>query len=167
MDYQKYCDDCKEFNIVNPYRGEEEFNRAYGIGTYSYKPLLVRPKKGANLMLPTNDNYAKTITKKKVKAEKQPIKKMTEEEARLRRNYLKREREAKKREEVGVKKRPKLTDEDKKAYKKEYMKKYNQLHPRSRYEANKKWRENNPEVNKERRRIEYKKRVAKQKEAKQ
>lgn len=51
-----------------------------------------------------------------------------------------------------------LTDDEKRAYNREYARKFRKLHPSYAYEAQKKWREDHPEENRERRRIEAQRR---------
>lgn len=163
MNWQSYCNICTEKCIANPYENEAHFNRAYGISDYK-EPLVITPKNQKRPMKPTFDNSEKMIKPKKEpkpkkpKAEKQPRKKMTDEERRVRCNAMKRERDEKRRREAGIKPKKALTDEERKAYKREYMKKWRALHPKASYEATMKWRRENPELNKQRRREEARRR---------
>jgi len=46
IDFKKYSQICKDKKIVNPYRNESDFNRAYGIdNSVHIEPLRIAPKK--------------------------------------------------------------------------------------------------------------------------
>lgn len=158
INWQSYSAMCKEKNIDNPYRDEAEFNRAYGIDD-THPPLYISRKNASHRNIePTLSNHEapKVSSKplrvnlmdmpKKPQAVREPRKTMTPEEARLRRNQLQRERNAAKRE--GAAKRSVMSDEEKRQYHREYMRRFRALHPNYQVEANRKWREKNPEKRK-------------------
>lgn len=172
--WQSYSADLKARGMANPYENEREFNRAYGIKEPdSFEPFIARKSTSHKKVSPTLENYEKPKYNpvKKQKAVKAPPKekrpKMTPEQARLRRNELKRGRDRNKRQEMGIKPKKKLTEEEKKEYKREYMKKWRKLHPRASYESTMKWRMENPEENRKRRREEARRRRERKKNEKQ
>lgn len=171
MNWQSYSAMCIAKGIENPYENEAHYNRAYGIAE-TEAPLVIRPKhkesitahcKVVNAIRETRSKRGKEKREaakksepkpKKPKAVKEPRTIMTPEEARLRRNERQRMYSAAKREEMCKPKKRRLSDEEKRAYKREYMKKWRALHPRASYEATMKWRRENPEKNRKRRREE-------------
>lgn len=155
--YEKYLNDMKRLGAQPPYMSEQQVMEALGIVVEEpHEPLIITPRNQKRPMRPTLENHIveKKPKVKKPKAERKPREKMTDEE-RLKR---KRERMQKKREELkahglttrgGDRKIPvgrlKLSDEQKKAYKREYMKKWRKAHPKASYETNMKWRNASPE----------------------
>lgn len=151
--YQKYL---KAINNKNP-MSEAQWREAIGIvdEEEQHVPIQVRPKH-QRAVKPTMENYTKVERVKKPKVEKQPRKKMSEEE-RLRINAYNRERYHK---TSTRKKQVKLSKEQKRANKTEYMRKWRELHKTANYEAQKEWRRNHPdELREQRRRASAKRRL--------
>lgn len=161
MNYKDYCKQMKSFK-QKP-MDEEQFNEMMGIDVEVVIPLLILPKRDTSKVTPTFENYKKVTAPKKVKAVKEPRVFMTKEEARLKRNERQRNRMALIRPANKAKKV--LTEEERKEYKREYMKRYRKLHPYDQVEANKRWREANPEKHKEQRRKDAERRRVKLKES--
>lgn len=42
--YQSYCKECKRHKVINPYKDESEFNKAYGIETEKEIPVFIARK---------------------------------------------------------------------------------------------------------------------------
>lgn len=162
MTYKDYCRQMRSFK-QKP-MSEIQFNEMMGI-TAEVVSLSVIPKRNARKVEPTLKNY-EVAAPKKPKAVKEPRVVMTEEEARLRRNELRRKRYDEERISLRKKKRKILTDEDRKESKRKYMKLWRLNNPTAQAEANKRWREAHPEKHREQRRKEAARRREKRRENK-
>jgi hypothetical protein len=77
LSYEKYCQDCKKFNIKNPYKSESDFNRAYGIDQHR-EPLVITPRNQKRPIKPTFEHYStpkkkKPVVKKSFTTENHPV----------------------------------------------------------------------------------------------
>lgn len=154
MNYEKYCAICKENKIENPYKTEDEFNRAYGIvENREVEPMILKPKKQVvNKCLNTDEHVIKELKPKKRKPRTEEQKKrdnkrkneirkakrrlnpnfknrtdlsnMTPEEVKAHRSRLQKERMEKKRAE-GWKEPPRT--ELQREQRKEYFRRYHQV----------------------------------------
>lgn len=150
--YQKYL---KAINNKNPMT-ESQWREAVGIvdKEEEHIPIQIRPKNQRPISS-TIENHSKVEQIKKPKVERQPRKKMSEEE-RIKVNAYNRERYHK---TSTRKKQLKLSEEQKRANKTEYMRKWRELHKTANYEAQKEWRRNHPdELREQRRRASEKRR---------
>lgn len=97
INWKTYCALCKEKKIVNPYKTESEFNRAYGIVENKVvEPMILAPKK--------------RVVNKSVKEVAQPPKKSQTVQ--------------KKQVRASIRKKPVLIDEERKENKKLRQKEY-------------------------------------------
>ena len=144
--YEKYLKAIKNKNPMSL----SEWKNAVGIMDYEevHTPLQIRPKNQRQVSA-TMQNYEKVELKKNPKVERKPLEKISDEEKRLKVNAYNRERYHK---TSTRKKQVKLTEEQKKANKTEYMRKWRELHKTANYEAQKEWRRNHPEELREQRR---------------
>lgn len=140
MTYQRYCDECARFNVVNPYNSEQEFNRAYGISEQEQKPLFIEPKSArSKIVQPTLQAHIKISKPKKDKPVKAIKTKqiITEEQRKLNRTKWMREHRALWKEQGLTSKgkpykvkedKPEPTTEEIRKKRAEYARKYRENH---------------------------------------
>ncbi|HEY5630500.1 MAG TPA: hypothetical protein VIR31_00090 [Nitrososphaeraceae archaeon] len=107
-EYEKFVKQMDKLKATKPYMSEKDFNAFHGINTEEViEPLQIRPKKDARQVNATMKNYNKIERVKKPKVEKQPRKKMSDEEKRKKKNewrqsYLQSEKGRAKRREINA-----------------------------------------------------------------
>lgn len=137
LTWEKYCDECKKWGMLNPYPDEAAFSLAYGIAETT-EPLVIVPKRDARNGAARLENHKDAPKKSNPKIKKEPAPKKPKAEAKP--------KAVKPPKPIRPKKEPKprKTEEEKRAYRREWMRKFREKNPGAAYKYSKAWKEKNP-----------------------
>lgn len=148
LTWQKYCDECKKWGMSNPYPDESAFNRAYGISD-AREPIVIIPKRDARKVEASFDTHIALLSdrkKSKPKPKKEPST-VKKEPAPKKPKAEAKPKAVKPPKPIRPKKEPKprKTEEEKRAYRREWMRKFREKNPCAAYKYTKAWKEKNPD----------------------
>lgn len=138
LTWQKYCYECKKWGMSNPYPDEAAFNRAYGI-VETTEPLVIKPKRNARKVAANLENH---IALPKPKAKKETQQKKI---ARQKKEQPPKKPKAEAKPMPPKMQKPRKTEEEKRAYRREWMRKFREKNPGAAYKYTKAWKEKNPD----------------------
>ncbi|TDA64310.1 hypothetical protein E0765_06230 [Sulfuricurvum sp. IAE1] len=133
--YETYCAQMRE-------RGQKpmirrDFDAMMGYDRTGQPPLQITPKRSVSSSI---DNHAKIAAEVKERRRKKPESAKAQKEPKPKTDHVVQAHEM-----VKKPKKPRLTLEQKREWKRNYMKKWRKDNPKASYESVKRWRENNPE----------------------
>lgn len=157
--YKRYLDVLKSKGMKHP-MSEKEWKKAVGIEEEEHMPFISRKMASHKNAIPTLSNHET----KKVSSRPLMINLMDNHITDVGKKVVqpKKSKAVADPRQTNPKKKP-MTIEQKREYKRTYMKNYRKLHPTLSYQSVKKWRDDHPEENRKRRREEASKRRAKKK----